>query len=322
MRILGLGANQFNSRDGIIVEGCKSILNIASFDRYVEIRDTTEQSAEDFYPNEKFDLIVYCGTPWLWDQMQYTAKYRNTLKLIQCHREAKVVWLGLGSALYLGDENKSILKYPEDQEMLRNTFENSLVFVRDSLAHEILTKAKVEHHFLPCPSYFFNQVCATSKENDVLFYHAPKTGIASGYFDEKRLKEYNDIFTNFQQCSARYDNFANCVVAVCEKEEFPIARELFGTTPILLKDTIDTFNICKKARRVLSGRIHNAVPALVYGAEVGIVPVDSRARVVTDFFDIGVQNTNDLSKIKKCDILKLRNDNMEVYRKLIKDYLK
>jgi hypothetical protein len=315
MKILGMGANPLNSRDGIIVEGCKAILNINQFDRYLFIDDHNDQS--EFYSNEKFDLIVYCGTPWLWDSMQYTAKYRNTMRAILAHPEAKVIWLGIGSSLFISDEKSSILRTIEDQSMLRRTFDGSLVITRDSLAHEILTTAAVKHHNLPCPSYFFNPVCQTSKEYDVIFYHAPETGIANGYFSQQRLEEYQDIFRLFLiQDSTRVE------IAVCEPEEVDIVRNEFGEKALLLKDPIDTFHICKNARRVLSGRIHNAVPALVYGAEVGIVPVDSRARVLTDFFDIGVNNVSDLSKIKSCDILKLREDNIETYRSIIKDYLK
>lgn len=316
VRILGLGANQFNSRDGIIVEGCKSILNIAAFDRYVLINDYFE--SHDIYPNEKFDLIVYCGTPFLWDGMQHTAKYKNTMGVIAAHPEAKVIWLGIGSSLYLGDETRTnILRHTNDQIMLQNTFtEDSLVFVRDSLAHEILTKAGVNHHFLPCPSYFFNPVCETREEYNIAFYHAPKTGIAAGYFNEAMLERYNNIFKKFVE----YNKVP--YVFVCEQEEIEIASKLFREQVVLLlENKLDTFYECSVANKVLSSRIHNAVPALVYGAQVGIVPVDSRHRVLTDFFDIKVQNTADLSKIKKCDIIKLRNDNMDVYRKLIKDYL-
>lgn len=315
MKILGLGANPLNSRDGIIVEGCKSILNIAQFDRYVLIRDHEHQSTDEFYPNEKFDLIVYCGTPWLWDCMQETPKYRNTLKLIETHPESKVVWLGIGSSILMSDYDW-VLRSTRDRNMLRETFKNQLVFVRDSLAHDILNQAGVEHHYLPCPSYFFNPVCQTSKEYDVIFYHAPQTGIANGYFTEARLTNYNCIFLEF------YNFMMGSKIAVCEPEEIPLARGLFGIDPILLKDPIDTFHICKNANRVLSGRIHNAVPAMVYGAEVGIVPVDSRARVITDFFDIGVNGVSDLSKIKFCDTLGLKERNIETYRSIIKDYLK
>lgn len=303
-----MGANPFNSRDGIIVEGCKAILNINKFDQYVLIDDHGPQY--NFYQDEKFDLIVYCGTPWLWDGMQHSFKYKNTLLCLKAHPEAKVVWLGLGSSIYLGDE-PNILKNSVDQAMLQNTFKDQLVIVRDSLAHDILNKAGVENHYLPCPSYFFNPVCETSKEYDVMFYHAPETGISGGYFNEKRLKEYNAIFLKFHQVCY------NAKIAVCEKEEVGIVEELFKETPILLKDPIDTFNICKKACKVLSGRIHNAIPAMVYGAEVGIVPVDTRHLTITDHFDIRVNSVNDLSKIQKCDILKLKVDNIEIYRELI-----
>lgn len=315
MKILGMGANPVNSRDGIIVEGCKSILNIAQFDRYVLIRDHQHQSTDEFYPNEKFDLIVYCGTPWLWDCMDYSMKYANTLSAIRQHPEAKVIWLGIGSSILMSDYSW-VLQSARDQEMLRQTFANQLVFIRDSLAHEILTKAGVEHHYLPCPSYFFNPFCQTSKEFDVMFYHAPRTGISKGYWTDQRLEEYRDIFREF------YKTLYQAKIAVCEEEEINIAWSLFGTRPILLKDPIDTFHMCKNANKVLSSRIHNAVPALVYGAEVGIVPVDSRAKVITDFFDIGVNSVSDLSKIKSCDIMKLKNDNIETYRSIIKDYLK
>lgn len=315
MKILGIGANQFNSRDGIIVEGCKSILNINHFDRYITINDFTTQNISEFYTDEKFDLIIYCGTPWLWDQMQHSPKYKNVLTVKEAHPEAKMVWLGIGSSLYISDINSSILRNSTDQEMLRNTFQNDLVMVRDSLAHEILNKAGVENHFLPCPSYFFKPVCQTSKECDVIFYHAPKTGISAGYWDEKKIEEYRDIFREF------YKIYYHAEIAVCEPSEIQIVQNVFKKTPILLKDPIDTFHMCKGARTVLSSRIHNAVPAMVYGAEVGIVPVDSRVKVLTDFFDVEVNNPGDLHKIKQVDITRLTSTNIEIYRKLLKEFV-
>lgn len=317
MRILGIGADQFNSRDGIIVAGCRSILNIDHFDQYILIDDHAPQTS--FFQDEKFDLIVYCGTPWLWDGMQFSHKYKNTMACIAAHPEAKVIWLGLGSSLYLSDVNSNILRNPRDQEMLRNTFKNSLVFVRDSLAHEILTKANVEHHFLMCPSYFFKPVCESSKEFDVIFYHAPQTGISSGYWTEEKIKEYDEIFYEFiRNCvnSGRYFE-----IAVCDEREEDIVRKKFSEIPTLLNDPIDTFYLCKHARRVLSSRIHNAVPALVYGAEVGIIPVDTRAKVLTDFFDIEVNSVDDLHKIKSCDIKSMVSSDREKYHKLIKEFL-
>lgn len=312
MKILGMGANPLNSRDGIIVEGCKAILNINQFDRYVFIDDHNYQSTDSFYPNEKFDLIVYCGTPFLWDGMQYTWKVMNTMSLIKSHPEAKVVWLGIGSSLYLNDFDSQILKNDTDKQMLKETFANSTVIVRDSLAHDILNNAGVNNHFLPCPSYFFHPVCQTTKEIDVIFYHAPETGISAGYWNDNNIQNYKNSFTEFFKRGGR-----NAIIAVCEPEEIQLAKDLFWEHPILLKDPIDTFNICKKARRVLSGRIHNAVPALVYGAEVGIVPVDSRHLTITNHFDIQVNNVTDLQKIRSYDINTLTNGNIEIYRDLI-----
>jgi hypothetical protein len=308
-----MGANPLNSRDGIIVEGCKTILNIAEFDRYVLIDDHKLQPTEAFYPNEKFDLIVYCGTPWLWDRMEYTAKYVNTLNLIDAHPEAKVVWLGIGSSMYLGDENTYILRDTPSQIMLQNTFSKDLVFVRDSLAHEILTQAGVEHHYLSCPSFHFNPVCQTSKEFDVIFYHAPLTGISAGYWTFDKIQKYNDIFFEF------YIQMQGSTIAICEESEWKSAKALFGAEPTLLKDPIDTFNICKKARKVLSSRIHNAVPALVYGADVGIVPVDSRHRTITDWYDIEINSPLDLNKISRQTVI---TEHKETYRRLIKEFLK
>lgn len=236
----------------------------------------------------------------------------NTINAISAHPEAKVVWLGLGSAVYLGDEN-IVLRTPQDQEMLRNTFQGHTVIVRDSLANTILNEAGVENHFLPCPSYFFKPVCQTSRELDVIFYHAVKTGISAGYWNEENIENYRYIFRKFYNDNAH----ENLIIAVCEPDEIPIAKSLFWQKPILLKDPIDTFHICKNARKVLSSRIHNAVPALVYGAEVGIVPVDSRHHTITDWFDIKVSNVTDLHKIKKYDITTIVSGNIDVYRKLI-----
>jgi ribosomal protein L25 (general stress protein Ctc) len=309
MKIIGMGAPQYSSRDGIIVEGCKSILNIAQFDRYIYNNDLQDQAPADFYPDEKFDLFVYCGTPWIWDQMQFTAKYRNVLNAIKAHPEAKIVWLGIGSSLYLQDMTSNILKSKADQYMLKQTFKNQTVIVRDSLAQSLIKPVK-DQHYLPCPAFFNNPVCETSREVNVAFYHVIKTGISNGGWTQENIEIYRETFRKFVM-----DNKAQIVV--CEPEEVPLAEIIFKRNDIhLIKHNVDTFYWCKKANKVLSGRIHNVVPAIVYGAEVGLVPVDSRHLTVTDWFDIKITNETELHKIKKCDITELVKLK-EVYREII-----
>lgn len=267
MKILGIGANRFNPRDGVICSGITQILG-QDFSQYVMIRDTAEQQLDDFLPNEQFDYLIYCGTPWLWDQMQFSPKYRNTMLAISAHPEAKVIFMGIGSCLYLNDIDSQIMRRESDQKMLRSTFAGTTVIVRDILAKEILDKAGVVASLLPCPSYF-NKLKPSTKECNVMFYHAPRTGISSGYWSNERLEEYRDKFRAFNRNH-------NPQIVVCEKEEIEIAQELFQKPVHLISTPQETFQWCEKADKVLSGRVHNAVPAQLAGAEVELVPVDSR----------------------------------------------
>ena len=293
-RILGIGPSRYSGTDGVICEGVVQILG-RDFSQYVVIDDQVLQSAEDFYPDDKFDYLVYSGSPWLWDQMDKSVKYKNTMLAKSLHPEAKMIFLGIGSSIYLTDfKSKNILHSRADRNMLRETFKNCTVIVRDSLARKILNTARVNNYMLPCPAWY-NKLKPSTREVNVIFYHAPQTGVSSGFFTQERLAKYNKIFLDFNE---KYDP----EIVVCTEVEIPIARELFGKEPHLIKTYQDTFEWCEKADNVLSGRVHNVIPAALAGLKAGLVPVDSRGLTYTEIktreFDIA-DYTKILTKTSK-----------------------
>lgn len=290
MKVFMIGADATNSTDGVIVEGIRNVLNeylfISSVDYYY-LNDYVEQSHYVFNPNEQYDLFVVCGTPWLWDQFQKSVKYKNLLTAINTHPESKIIFMGVGSCVGLGLENTEILRRPDEQEAMRHLFTKGLCIVRDTLAHRYLTEAGVDSHCLPCPSYYCygtkKQYFGKDHYKNVMIYYDASTGLSKSVLNDEYYSKINQKFINFN------NNF-NPIVYSALSREISKAEEINIRTPRLLQGWRHTLEIMKSTKRVLSGRVHCAVPAIAAGCEVELIPIDSRHLVVEDFRNVNVFN--------------------------------
>lgn len=291
-KVLAIGADHTNGRDGIIVQGIRNLFPEYKL-TYVLIDDFKPQAVQEFFPEQDFDLILYCGTPFLWDQMFRSHKYKNTMACRNAHPEAKMVWMGIGSCLNLSDANGPILRSNKEQEQLFNTFGNDKVIVRDSLAHELLNQSSVKNTFLPCPSYFcFNSFGNMTDIYNTLFFYEPSIGISSGDWNpsSKKYKDYIDINRAFIE-------LYNPVIYCTEVEKIYVLKH-FGTMPVITDDVKSTLFAATHANHVLSGRVHNAVPCLAKNKKVMLLPIDTRSLVVSDF---GGKIANSVDSLKEFD---------------------
>lgn len=297
MKILAIGANPKNGRDGIIVRGIVNLFPDAEI-TYKIIDDHNSQHPWDFSSPEKFDKIIYCGTPFLWDQMFDTHKVKNTLLCRKAHPKAEMIWLGIGSCLNLGQEYSGILRSEKEQALLRETFANSKVIVRDSLANQLLTLAGVENELLPCPS-FFSIKEQSDKSQNTLFFHDPTTGISKDIW----LRSPTVLDWYFDQVKSFMQNHKP-VIYVAEQEDAAAFDKRFPGVPFLYNNTVDkTIQAVLKSNKVLSGRVHNAVPALLAGASVELLATDSRAKTFEEFKNITAIQLAEIEKRYK-EILK------------------
>jgi len=207
--------------------------------------------------------------------------------------------MGIGSCFCIKDYH---LFDQIHKEKTKEIYANSLIFVRDSLAKIQIESSGLDCTHIPCPSYFSTLEDNFPKTKDsLLVYYEPKIGVSQvDWHDPKKLQEFYDKNTEFQR---KY----NADVVVKEASEVEWAEKIGLPTPRVLTDSEDTLKTVSKYRRVLTGRVHIGVPALITGCSVELIPVDSRYLTISDFS--GQNLTRDLS------------EDLKIYQSLIKKFL-
>jgi hypothetical protein len=190
--------------------------------------------------------------------------------------QAKTIFLGVGSCYPLGKEQQisdSIVKL--GAEKVKEFFEGSTVVVRDHLILETLTSCQVKSELLVCPAYFAEENeprGALDKQRASLFFYDPGNGISSGCFTQ----EERELLIKKQFNWAREKN---AMIYVVNQHEMDLVSSA-GFFVQLLKTTDQAFFALLKSTKVLSGRVHIAIPALSLGIPTELIPVDSRAQTM------------------------------------------
>lgn len=296
MNILLLGPNTDNPGDGIIRVGIEYILKKAYNEpelEYLTISNDRVQKESEFF--SYCDLIVICGTPWLWDNFQYSVKYNNLRTALLENPGIPVIFMGIGSCLPL-NASTNVLERTDEVTGMNTLFNDSTIIVRDHIAHDKLKKAGINSYHLPCPSFWcYGSYDFTERIGpyyDTLVYQHPRNSIsASVWTDEIELNKLLDKFTQFRKSY----NFKLCVASEEDRAEVAYSATF-------LSDPTSILHQMKASRNVLTTRVHCAIPAFVAGAKVELLPLDTRANTLYDF-----QHVKDFSPYLKIYIDILRS---------------
>lgn len=284
MRALLIGADQHNPTDGQIVRGTKYLLskkytNI-EFD-YVFIDDHKDMRPEDFNSSTSYDLLVVCGTPWIWDHFWNTAKYRNQLLARKTHPKAKVILMGIGTCMNISAIGSPLLTREKERSKLREMCEGVTVIVRDSIAKSLLDNAGVSSQHLPCPAFWTfvpEAPFSILPDCNLLVWYDPRFGVSNGdWTDKEKLKTYCRRFVNFHK------KYPDCAVRCAKPEDVQGALELGLPKPEVFSGHEQAIAAIFQSNNVISGRVHNAVPAVRLAGNVELVAVDSRSQTFEDF---------------------------------------
>lgn len=279
MTILLIGAHT-NATDGVIAEGIRNLLRKA-LGAFTEIPMFMYDHQEMTIEKHPADLIVVCGTPWLWDSFQDSIKYRNLRKVFAAHKNVPKIFLGIGTCVNLGCIDSDILQRPAEVNGMKQLFKETTVIVRDSLAYTRLSQARIKSTLLPCPAYFcYDNFNFTTREENVMVWCDPRRTISQGdWGNEKRYKGYCSKFVSF------YEKHQPKVYCTSESE-IPSAVKLGFPAPTVLRKVQDTLDIMARANNVLSGRVHCAIPAQAAGCSTELVPIDSRYLTFQKYTDL------------------------------------
>lgn len=310
MNILLIGPEDWTATDGFILQGVKNILSHTFGEyqyTYIHLLNSNKMNISDFLPDNKYDYLVVCGTPWLWDSFQNSIKWRNLLTAIIAHPESKRILMGIGGCFDL-DADDSILKRKEEREALELIYNDSLVFTRDVIAKEKLDSAGIENYLLPCPGYFAASKTET-REGNLLVWVDPLETISWMYW-KKNKKQYKKLLDLVEEYVTVYKP-----VIVKANERDSGYKNTPTSSLITRNNAIECF---KNYSNILSLRVHCAIPAFTMGKKVGIVPIDSRATAA----ELGgikmvanVSHFEEMSEIKR----NLTQD-LESYKNIILNY--
>lgn len=300
MNVLMVGPDEWSSTDGMIILGIKYLLERSLKDqevnyKYIILKNSIPQNAVEFDMNSEVDLVVVCGTPWLWDSFQDSVKYQNLATCFSKHPNAKRVFMGIGSCLPLEWINSDLCRRPEEVAGIKKLFEGSTIIVRDHIAKDILDFAGIENYHLPCPAFFSNRhekvqliksYNRATDENALIYTDPRLTLSASLWQDPAKVDEYHSKVKEFYH---EYRPLVYCVSSA-EQKSF---MDLGLPKPKLIRTYQDTVKAVENARRILSGRVHCAVPGYGLHIENGYTPVyidlmdiDSRVFTFTNFNNI------------------------------------
>lgn len=283
MKILMFSPDHTNSTDGVIINGIHNLLKHVygdyEFD-YIEFDRNEVCTDEQLKCNEHYDLIVIAGTPWLWDLFNRSVKWKNLERCFEIHKKSKKLFMGIGSCFFPEMEYNNTCERQEEVDAFRKIYSQAVVIVRDSIAYNKLKKAGIECTLLVCPSFFcygIEPIIPQTKSENVLIWYDPLMGLSrSGWSDTNKLNNYIKLNVDF------YKKFNPTIYThlECEKE---LAVKIGLPEPKLIGGWANTLSIMQNANFVLSGRVHCSVPAFVQGKPVGLLQIDSRARVISDF---------------------------------------
>jgi hypothetical protein len=316
LKLLLIGADENNSRDGVIVEGTKRLISriVQKYDCHYHLLNDHITENDDFFLKNQFTHIIICGTPWLWDQFHVSVKYKNLINILDNQISNKILFCGVGSCIGLQHIDSDLCEDDLHQEGIRNLFLRGTVICRDDLIHKKLEKAGVASNFLPCPSMFFylNKEIHIKNNENILIWCDPEKLISNcDWNEEEKLNGFYNLCKKFIEM---YDSKVYCA----EEHDIQKACDIGLPKPILLKTWKETLHLMSYANYVLSGRVHCAVPAFVLGKPTSIIPFDSRHKVLSDFgCPVSVDENNIIFSQTSIDTTNYLNDYDQILQKFL-----
>ncbi|MEZ5964211.1 MAG: hypothetical protein R3F56_10235 [Planctomycetota bacterium] len=268
-----VGTDHHNPGDTITDLGVRALVS-AMFGVHhatqVMLRDDVDVSRYVLAPS---DILVVSGTPWLWDGFRDAPKARHLAALLARDRSSLRLALGIGSCYLPGATPPA--NTAAGIEHLFGAFD--AVVCRDALAYELCRPVLgARAHLRACPSVHAAAALGIegrAREELALVYVDPLHCFGSDYVPADVQRQVAQKQVELLRQGAH----AVCMTAV-DARSF---RARFGEPHCADRSPRAILRTLAKYRRVVSGRVHGAVPARALGAEVEIFPLDSRVLTAT-----------------------------------------
>lgn len=234
---------------------------------------------------DDFDLLVVCGTPWLWDHCVPSRKYEELGRLLTRYGGSRKIALGIGACVPFHHGKDLVCADEHAAKALRDIWRQfDLITTRDDIAADILNACGVPCHHEFCPSVLgFSSIQDRSRpprksRRNALIFYLPQVGISRGSLPDDFLDDYVKMQLNI--AAARKLELA-CLLATEAEYLAHRLQVTLGSIPVLgSADAIYRFVADKPL--VVTGRVHVAIPALMAGCRACLLPVDSRYRTAAE----------------------------------------
>lgn len=226
------------------------------------------------------DAAILCGNPriTLSEDSWWEDGILDRLVGLQASG-VKVVdgWAGacIGSVETIEGAAERLLGHPRNRRNMERLAKLSGVIVRDPLMQAVCERAGIHSVLLPCSSWWAARhygVCAAAEKTTDIVVLGPNMPL-DGFVVE----------SGFEIIAPTLGDYDAAMGAGVDAE--------------LVGDPHSLLTVLSRARRVLSGRIHSAIPAASLGASVCVASIDSRALTCAPF-GIGVIRAGELRQTR------------------------
>lgn len=233
------------------------------------------------------DLIVVCGTPFLWDQCASSEKYSALEEILNAHRDSRKIAVGLGSCFPM-HEVYTGLAFRQDHARIQKLFGPfEKITCRDRLIYHAFRNLGLRATLEPCPSVWATkgEDLDIRKDRDVYCAYDAMSGLSRSAFLPGFKEKWEDI------SRVALASLDNPIVIVVSQKEVEWARNVLGVEAECVAQTEakddptmepirKIMRILAQANRVISGRVHIAIPAASLAKDVTLLGVDSRVLTV------------------------------------------
>lgn len=276
-----------NLGDHAILAGTINLLKSAVDAEIVECDlDRAEEDGNylNRFVTDSFDYFVVSGTPWMWDMCHQSTKFQLLESIVsRLPKSCKKIALGIGSCFPLATNTmKNYLWQMDDKGNYEITREHTreklydlfsqfdLVVCRDRFASHVFQSLDLPVIDGICPAAFIPdyRVKREGKKKPLLVFLDPNESVSRESCDKKFLEDYIQFQKWFKK---EYDP------KVITMD--PLSRDWCAgqnwDAP-LIHSIPELAQIVHNASFMVSGKIHGAIPAAVWGVRSYILPIDTR----------------------------------------------
>lgn len=266
-----------------------------------------------------YDYILLVGDIWLVGKDNLLNGFHQQLRdFMKRNRKAKKILFGGGSCF---PEYYTVADVYREQgfgDIIKELYGDfDLRIVRDSFAKDIFEAINLEAHYLPCPSmflfkYYPNVKLKRKRKYPLIILGSPKV-ISAGMTTDKRKREIyvlqgkvmKNLGKRYRLGTTTFTDFLNLMNTLPGlgfRGLWWRAIENYGYNPVKL------FGALKRAKYVVSARLHCATPASLLGIPTYLIPFDTRKYVAQPF---NIKVIHNFAEIKPYDFKKIDIDGYE-----------